>query len=439
MKQNLNMLLQSSKSPEMEAILKNLGSVAYSGDSDMPYDLLILNGKEFNGSFEKLLAEVRDKEKSIGIINITPEQIAALSALTGVSPATENTDGAILGFIKNKAGDIRHQIEYMPSMHADSVKLLTSKGIDPAPLYTNAIVKGIRAHFQTLNGMVGGTPTVNALAPTYSKSPYHLTQIPAKDLSVNMNNMQNLSAITMTVNSDIYIYHQNTASNKGFYVVVITALNAVSNGNRLSYIDHSDPGCSGGPVTTYETDQRFDYKITVTPQDSSGNTITGITVNTSSPAAASAGQNPVIDSLPNMDIYMHVLNQGTWQDVIFNPQYSNSNDNSNVSNFDINNGDSGTAAAIEYAMPDSDYIGGTTSSDVKFETLNIFQFPEPSGSSFNVKFNFDFYMKCDQRHTESTPSGNGGPPIVNTSNTSSDGTSTVTSDLLDLVALTKCG
>jgi hypothetical protein len=435
---NLKILFLGQEEPGTASILSPFGNVTYStGESNYTgYDLVALNGSQYSGDFSQLFNTLWNAGISIGVLNITQDQVSVVSSITGIGPSGKAQ--AVLA-AKNLQQNFR-QVRYLVEYPQGVLDVAAKAGIQEQELINTYINAGLQAHFNSLReaeNVQSGPPPTNYLIPTYSQVPFSLVKIPTKNFSLSVS-MQNLGSISMSTTSQLYCYHENAGGNDDYIVIIITQLTNIPNGNPVSYTKSSFDSCSNASWT-YEWDQFFGYGLSVQAQNASGQPYTGLTIYDSSPAAAKHGQSTLTDSISNFTIYMQVLNGGTWGPVNFPASYSNLINTPTVKWFDItslNNQGAGTAG-VNFNIPTNvtgGYLGDKSPQAVNFEVINIFRFPGTmvQNGSLPVKFLFSPAMSVIQNYYQSM---NSAPPSKQTSTGNS--TQSYTTDQYDLVVLTQ--
>ncbi|HYE55949.1 MAG TPA: hypothetical protein VD996_13955 [Chitinophagaceae bacterium] len=456
MSNNLNILFIGQQEPMANGILSQFGSVSYNPapSSYEGYDLVALDGSVYNGDFGQLFQTIWPTGTSIGVFNVSAAQVQIVADATGISPA--GTAQGVLAAQGAINEDTFSQVRYLLQYPQAVLDVAAKGGISATDLINSYITAGIQAHFQALQqqsqpaapgvaarGLGSGPGPTNNLIPTFSQVPFSRISLPAKQLTQSVPNMYNLSSVGLSISSQLYCYYEN--SNQDYIVIIVTQLNNVTNGNPLSYTQTEAPSCSSC-VFNYEWDQFFDYNLQITAQNGSAQPIqSGLTIYDSSPANAGHGQTQLVDSLgvPNpFTIYLYVLNNGTWQTVNFPASYSNTITTPTVKWFDINsqNNQGNAIAGVDFNMPTNvtgGYLGDKSAQPVNFEVITAFKF---AGSlvvngALPVTFKFSVGMNITQNYTTLVSCGSPGWPQTTT--TTCNGTQSFTTDVYDLVQLTK--
>lgn len=454
--EKLNILFLGNSGTPADDLLKPLGNVDYNNGNATPdfnkYDLVALSGDQYSGDFNQLLGTWQKSKASIGVINMTPDQVTAVTKLTGIAPS--GTAQAVLAAVTNDGhGNDNYIMKYLLQYPQDALDIAAKAGLTETYLMNSFINAGIKAHFDVKNAdssaqksvqMVAGPPPTNNLIPTYSESPFKMIQIPQKNLSQSVSSMYNISNITMALTSTLYIYGENASGNNDYIVIIVTQMNNISNGNPVSYTQTDMPSC-GSCVFNYEWDQYFGYTLAITAQNTSGQAYSGLTIYDSSPVNASHGQTSITDSIgvPNpFSIYMQVLNGGSWQNVNFPAQYTNTINTATVKWFDISsvNNESGGVAGVNFNIPTDVtgwYQGDHSVQPVNFEVVSAYRFPASlvQNGALPVVFNYNISMNMTQKYTTLVSCGSPGWPQTTTTN--GGGTQNFLTDTYDLVALTQ--
>jgi hypothetical protein len=457
---SIKILFLGSQGTAADALLSPFGQITYSGNETnyAGYQVVALYGSSYQGDLGTLLQSAWKAGAVVGVLDISPAQVQQVVTITGVAPAG-TAQGLLAGSSNDGHGNTSYQMRYL--LHYDQAVLDVAEkgGISATDLYNNHIkaalsaVLGIQLPVQAPEAPAKapatqgapkqvGPPPTNNLIPTFSQNPFSMINVPVKNLSVPVN-MYNLSSQSLSVSTTLYIYGENASGNNDFIVIAITQLSNISNGNPVTYTQTEAPSCSSC-ITNYEWDQFFDYTLTIQAQNGSGQPLSGVTVYTSSPAAAGHGQTTLTDSIgvPNpFSIYMYVLNGGSWQNVNFPASYTNTIDTPTVKWFDITNKDNSASAigGVDFNIPtdiNGWYQGEHTVQQVNFEIISAFRFPASlvQGGKLPVIFAVTVNMGVIQNYSTLISCGSPSFPYVVTSSAAQ--AQTYKTDAYDLVALT---
>jgi hypothetical protein len=451
----MKILFQGDPESQLAHISKKLGEVTFF-DSSQPvdgFDLVALDGNQWAkdvGATGDFFRQALNAGKILCIYQLQESQVEILYEITGVKPA-HSVFGVVAEKIINP-GNISHyhyRCNFIPLFSEDWRNLVKSKGHSPETLINTFIYQGLKNQLTTS----GNSFPTNDLIPTYQISPFGKVDF-SLPVSVNIGNMKNLSTMSLEMDTSLYCYHANADGYNDYWVIALNSLKNVNPGGPVIYIDQNTPCCATSPVY-YTWTQVFTYLISLTPLDGQGNAFAnGVTSGNISPAVQNAATsfNVEVGQSPNpISIYMHVLNGGSWMDVVFNPYYLHKVDNDNVKYFDIvkNDDPKTNQAGLGFAVPQDylrglftpaipyPYVSSTATVDLEFITVFKFDGTLATNGKLEVIFRRDFNFQVKQDEFSETTVGG----VYSPSNTVTDGSQSAGSNstIVDLVNITNKG
>ncbi|MCU0433287.1 MAG: hypothetical protein MUC87_07535 [Bacteroidia bacterium] len=459
----MKILYINSSSDDVSNMLKQFGHVTVStSDSGLSdYQMVAVNGTNFNGNFDDLVAKALNAKFSLGVTSMTAAQQQSLITATGITPVSASI-GALLNMTTLSGGLLVPQLRYMPDYSPMSDQI-TAGGLTVEQVELSMMQQGIAAQIsdETLQSSNSSKkkstrsadpPVTNLLIPTFSESPYGIITVPPKNFSIVASNLKNSPTISFTVQPTIYVYYSGVGpqpvqgSPGRFWFIIVTSYTNMQPAQQLYFSDFNVPSC-GSCSFSYVWQQWFNFQVSSNILNNSGQNVQGLSVFSSSPANASAGQTTITDSVPSGTVFqMYVNNGGNMQVVNFNPVYSrqfNSSTNPNISSFAISNLDnpSNGTMGISFAQPQNNNRNSNPALSATLESVNICSIDATPaiGGSYPVNIRFNINFGGNQQYCDTTVCSNPyGPsyPVTNCSNSSNTQQPTMSSGLVDLVQLT---